>query len=169
MMICQKVTLHLVFQHGKTLHLTKELEAYTKEGFFLHSCSFDELEDVVHQTYHAFVTMRLAYMAMAPDEEKAQMYFAMFIDPSHDSLFPSIDETSTSGVKKGCNNASNDSTLDDDNTDGMRNEDENVEMSEVVFDFDDEHTAFEATENVSGDVLMHNNALLWQDLLGIEV
>ncbi len=51
----------------------------------------------------------------------------------------------------------------------MRNEDENVEMSEVVFDFDDEHTAFEATENVSGDVLMHNNALLWQDLLGIEV
>src|SRR5258708_5099193 len=95
------------------------------------------------------------------------MYFVTFIDPSHDSLFPSIDKTSTSGAKKGCNNPSNDSTLhdDDDNDNGMRNEDENVETSEVILDFNDEHPAFEAMENVSSDILMHNNALLWQDLL----
>ena len=46
------------------------------------------------------------------------------------------------------------------NEDGGGNEE-----LDVIVDFDDECPTFEATENVSGDVLMHNNALLWQDLL----
>ena len=37
--------------------------------------------------------------------------------------------------------------------------------SKINIEFDDEHPVFETPGNTSGDVLMHNNAFLWWDLL----
>src|SRR5258707_9319117 len=86
-----------------------------------------------------------------------------------DSLFPSHDEPSGLATRahrqyqaSGVRNGKGDNKVFDEN-EGM--EEGGEEFVDVVVDFDDERPPFEATKNVSSDVLMHNNALLWQDLL----
>ena len=86
-----------------------------------------------------------------------------------DSLFPSHDKPSGLAMRAGRqyqasrvrNGEGNDEVFDE--NEGM--EEGGEEFVDVVVDFEDECPPFEATKNVSGDVLMHNNALLWQDLL----
>ena len=86
-----------------------------------------------------------------------------------DSLFPSHDKPSSLAMRagwqyqvSGVRNGEGDDEGFDEN-EGM--EEGGEEFVDVVVDFDNECPPFEVTKNVSGDVLMHNNALLWQDLL----
>src|SRR5258708_38491944 len=86
-----------------------------------------------------------------------------------DSLFPSHDEPSSLAMRAGqqyqasrVRNGEGDNEVFDEN-EGM--EEGGEEFVDVVVDFDDECPPFKAMKNVSGDVLMHKNALLWQDFL----
>ncbi len=86
-----------------------------------------------------------------------------------DSLFLTHDEPSRLATRagqqyqaSGVRNGEGDDEGFDEN-EGI--EEGGEESVDVVVDFDDEHPPFEATKNVSGNILMHNNALLWQDLL----
>ena len=85
-----------------------------------------------------------------------------------DSLFPTHDEPSGLAMRAGWQYQARRVRNGKGNDEGIDENEEiegGEELVDMVVDFDDEHPPFEAMKNVSSNILMHNNALLWQDLL----
>ena len=93
-MLCQRALTFPVRHNRKPMHLMEELERYTMQGHYLHSCTFDDLHQLHRDTYHAFGSMWSSYMALSHNVSKAKSYFARFIDPQQDSLFLMSEEPS---------------------------------------------------------------------------
>jgi hypothetical protein len=167
-MLRQKSLKCPVRQDRKSMHLTEELEAYTKKGNYLHSCSFEDLCQLVRETYHAFGSTRSGYMALSRNVSDARSYFAHLVDPQLDSLFPMSEEPSIASELVGDSSEQGDSNGDDvdDSDDEANGANEHIGTStNIDLAFDDECLTFEMPNNASGDILMHNNAILWRDLL----
>ena len=153
------------------MHLLKELKRYTTPGHFLHDCSFDELVDLAKSTYHAFGTTRSAHMALLKDEKCTMEFFSQFLDPDVDMSFHQSDlmqvgdntpvapelgdeQEGTNGVGGEEGNSG-----EEDDTMGIPH------LAEIDIEFGEDCPKLASQEQTYGNALMHNNALLWRDLL----
>ena len=147
----------------KTLHLVEELNEYAKEGYFLHTCSFEQLCDLAQKTSAAFRSTSSAYMALSPNAEHGRAHFQKYIDPLLDAHFPAPRSSPFPATQKKARSASEGSNSDDDSSDDI---DEEIAIADVMeIGFEDETVQTEMSKDASGNILFHNNILLWRDLL----
>ncbi|KAF8310443.1 uncharacterized protein EI90DRAFT_2956624 [Cantharellus anzutake] len=125
----------------KRLHLTEELDSYTGDGQILSKCPFEYLYALAEKTYVAFGSTKSAYMALHPNSERAG------------------GNTGADGLEE-----------DEEFIEDMLAECEGSSRASILLACDDETQndapVLEAPpEASSGDILMFNNIMLWQDLL----
>ena len=153
----------------KSLHLIEELEQYSTPGHFLHYCTFDQLVDLAKRTYLTFGCS--THVALSTDEKYAREFFNWFLDSSIDVSFHQSNVAQASDDNPTAPGPGDE--LGD--TDGMGREegDSNEEdnsmgiphLAEIDIEFGEDQPMLASQEQACGDMLMHNNALLWCDLL----
>ena len=138
-------------------------------GNFLHYCSFDQLIDLAKRTYLTFGCS--AHVALSTDKKYTAEFFNQFLDSSVDASF------CRSNVAQTCDDDPMAPGPGDElgDTDGMGREegdsdDEHNSMgiphlAEIHIEFGEDQPMLASQEQTCSDMLMHNNALLWCDLL----
>ena len=91
------------------------------------------------------------------------MHFWKYIDPLLDTCFPNPCSSPSPAAQKRVKTSQVDDSDDDTSDQG---DDEGIVIADVMeIGFEDETMEMEAAKNVPGNILLHNNILLWRDLL----